>query len=48
MMSGDILDPHLEAFTAEHPMAVLAKPFDLDTLDRTVRAVMEASGQSRG
>ena len=48
MMSGDILDPRLEAFTAEHPMAVLAKPFDLDTLDRTVRAVMEASGQSRG
>ena len=48
MMCGDILDPRLEAFTAEHPMAVLAKPFDLDTLDRTVRAVMEASGQSRG
>jgi two-component system cell cycle response regulator CpdR len=48
MMSGDVLDPRLEAFTAEHPAAVLAKPFDLDTLDRTIRAVMEATGQSRG
>jgi two-component system cell cycle response regulator CpdR len=48
MMSGDVLDPRLEAFTAEHPFAVLAKPFDLDTLDRTIRAVMEATGQSRG
>jgi CheY-like chemotaxis protein len=48
MMSGDVLDPRLEAFTAEHPIAVLQKPFDLDTLDRTIRAVMEATGQSRG
>jgi CheY-like chemotaxis protein len=48
MMSGDVLDPRLEAFTAEHRAAVLAKPFDLDTLDRTIRAVMEATGQSRG
>jgi two-component system cell cycle response regulator CpdR len=48
MMSGDVLDPRLEAFTIEHPVAVLAKPFDLDTLDRTIRAVMDATGQSRG
>jgi two-component system cell cycle response regulator CpdR len=48
MMSGDTLRPGLEAFAARHPVAVLAKPFDLDTLDRTIRAVMEATGQSRG
>jgi two-component system cell cycle response regulator CpdR len=48
IMSGDVLDPRLEAFIARHPVAVLAKPFDLDTLDRTIRAVMEATGQSRG
>jgi CheY-like chemotaxis protein len=48
MMSGDTLRPGLEAFAARHPVAVLAKPFDLDTLDSTIRAVMEATGQSRG
>ena len=48
LMSGDVTDPRLEAFTAEHPVAILAKPFDLDTLDRTIRAVMAATGQSRG
>jgi CheY-like chemotaxis protein len=48
MMSGDVLDPRLEAFMAQHPVTVLAKPFDLDTLDHTIRAVMEATGQSRG
>ncbi len=48
IMSGDVVDAGLEAFTARHPVAVLEKPFDLDTLDRTIRAVMEATGQSRG
>jgi CheY-like chemotaxis protein len=48
MMSGDTLRPGLEAFAAQHPVAVLTKPFDLDTLDHTIRAVMEATGQSRG
>jgi len=48
MMSGDTLRPGLEAFAARNPVAVLTKPFDLDTLDGTIRAVMEATGQSRG
>ena len=48
MMSGDTLRPGLEAFAAQHPVAVLAKPFDLDTLDRTIRGIIEATGQSRG
>jgi hypothetical protein len=29
-------------------VTVLQKPFDLDTLDRTIRTVMDATGQSRG
>ena len=48
MMSGDTLRSGLEAFAARNPVAVLTKPFDLDTLDGTIRAVMEATGQSRG
>jgi CheY-like chemotaxis protein len=48
MMSGDLLHPELEAFAADHGVTLLAKPFDLDTLDRTIRTVMEATGQSRG
>ena len=48
MMSGDVLDPALEALAAEHPVTLMGKPFDLDTLDRTIRAVMSATGQDRG
>jgi CheY-like chemotaxis protein len=48
MMSGDVLDPVLETFAATHDMTRLAKPFDLATLDRTLRAVMREGGQSRG
>ncbi len=48
MMSGDVLDPALEAFAATHEMTRLAKPFDLDTLEGTLRSVMGRSAQSRG
>ena len=48
MMSGDLLDPGLEAFAAAHPVTLMGKPFDIDTLDRTIRTVMEATGQLRG
>jgi PAS domain S-box-containing protein len=48
MMSGDVLDPALEAFAATHEMTRLAKPFDLATLDRTLRGVMSEGDQSRG
>ena len=47
MMSGDVLDP-LETFAATNEMTRLAKPFDLATLDRTLRGVMSEGGQSRG
>jgi CheY-like chemotaxis protein len=48
MMSGDLLDPGLEAFASAHPVTLMGKPFDIDTLDRTIRTVMEATGQVRG
>ena len=48
MMSGDVLDPALEAFAATHEMTRLAKPFDLDTLEGTLRSVMGRSAQPRG
>lgn len=48
MMSGDVLDPALEAFAATHEMTRLAKPFDLDALERTLRTVIGRSAQSRG
>ena len=48
MMSGDVLDPALETFAATHEMTRLAKPFDLATLDRTLRGVMSDGDQSRG
>jgi CheY-like chemotaxis protein len=48
LMSGDVLDPDLEAFATRHAVRLLAKPFDLDTLDETIRAVMSSTGQVRG
>ena len=48
MMSGDVLDPALDAFAATHEMTRLAKPFDLDTLDRTLRSVIGGTAQPRG
>jgi two-component system NtrC family sensor kinase len=46
VMSGDVLNPALERFSAATGIEVLGKPFDLDTLDRTVRALVD--GQARG
>jgi CheY-like chemotaxis protein len=49
MMSGDVVQPALESFAATHEMTRLAKPFDLDTLDRTLRSVMGGgTAQPRG
>ena len=48
MMSGDVLDPALEAFAATHEMTRLAKPFDLDALERTLRSVIGGTAQPRG
>ena len=48
MMSGDVLNPALEAFASEHRVGLLAKPFDLETLERVLRHVALAAGQARG
>jgi two-component system NtrC family sensor kinase len=49
MMSGDTLDADLAAFVTEHAVSVLAKPFDLDTLQRVLDELAEpASLQPRG
>ncbi|MGK2850705.1 MAG: ATP-binding protein [Candidatus Limnocylindrales bacterium] len=39
MMSGDVLNPALETFISRHDVTILSKPFDLETLDRTVASV---------
>jgi CheY-like chemotaxis protein len=39
MISGDVLNGTLATFAADNGVTLLAKPFDLDTLERTVRAV---------
>jgi PAS domain S-box-containing protein len=50
MMSGDVQNPDLAAFTASHDIKVLSKPFQLDDLRDIAAAVTgaAASGQSRG
>ena len=42
LMSGDVLNPEIEAFTARHRVGLLAKPFDLETLERTIRTAIDA------
>ena len=42
-MSGDVLNPELRGFASERGIALLAKPFDIDTVRRTVHDVVEAS-----
>lgn len=48
LMSGDVLNPALAAFAEERGLTLLAKPFDLATLDRTVRSVLDRDPQPRG
>ncbi|HEY7131118.1 MAG TPA: ATP-binding protein, partial [Candidatus Limnocylindrales bacterium] len=39
-MSGDVLNPELRTFATEHGVHLLAKPFDISTVDETVRALL--------
>jgi PAS domain S-box-containing protein len=39
-MSGDVLNPELRAFAADHHVGLLAKPFDIETVTRTVRQLL--------
>jgi len=45
-MSGDVLNAELASFAAANGASLLAKPFDLETVQQTVRAVVE--GTQRG
>ena len=36
LMSGDVLNPELREFASTHHVALLAKPFDVDTVNRLV------------
>ncbi len=40
LMSGDVLNPEIEAFASANRVGLLAKPFDLETLDRVIRDAM--------
>jgi CheY-like chemotaxis protein len=51
MMSGDTLDAELAAFVTTNAVSVLAKPFDLDMLERVLGEVVGESptgDQARG
>ncbi len=48
LMSGDVLNPEIEAFAATNRVGLLAKPFDLETLDRVIRAAMAEPGSPGG
>jgi two-component system NtrC family sensor kinase len=48
-MSGDVLNPDLRDFAESRGIGLLAKPFDLDTVGRTLRDLVErVEGQPRG
>jgi CheY-like chemotaxis protein len=44
-MSGDVLDPALRDFAEAHGVVLLAKPFDLASVGRTVRDVLERAAR---
>ena len=39
-MSGDVLNAELRAFAVARGISLLAKPFDIESVDRTIRGVM--------
>ena len=43
-MSGDVLNPHLVDFARQRAIRLLPKPFDLDTVGRTLREVIGEDG----
>jgi two-component system NtrC family sensor kinase len=48
-MSGDVLNPNLRDFAESRGIGLLAKPFDLETVGRTLRDLVErVEGQPRG
>ncbi|HEV8489087.1 MAG TPA: ATP-binding protein [Candidatus Limnocylindrales bacterium] len=48
-MSGDVLNPELRDFAESRGIGLLAKPFDLDSVGRTLRGLVDrVEDQSRG
>jgi PAS domain S-box-containing protein len=45
-MSGDTLNPELRSFATVHGIGLLAKPFDLEAISRTVGALLARSERS--
>jgi CheY-like chemotaxis protein len=43
-MSGDVLNPDLHAFAEAHDIPLLAKPFDLASVTRSVQDVVDRLG----
>jgi hypothetical protein len=41
-MSGDILNPELHDFAVANGIVVLAKPFDIESVTRTVATILAA------
>jgi hypothetical protein len=41
-MSGDVLNPELREFATSRGILLLAKPFDIATVGRTVAALLES------
>jgi hypothetical protein len=39
-MSGDVLNPELSDFAASRGITLLAKPFDIESVDRTVTRIL--------
>ena len=40
-MSGDVLNPELHEFASERGIGVLAKPFDIESVERTIAALLD-------
>jgi hypothetical protein len=48
-MSGDVLNPSLRDFAETRGLSLLAKPFDIESVGRTIRAVIDReAAQPRG
>jgi PAS domain S-box-containing protein len=45
-MSGDVLNPDLRGFATQRGIRLLAKPFDIDAVVRTVREVMDSAREA--
>jgi hypothetical protein len=39
-MSGDVLNPELSAFAVAQGITLLAKPFDIESVNRTISGLM--------